>query len=514
MILLAASSTFGGIVPVELRCESKLNPLGLGETSPRLSWQEVATLPGERGQYQTACEIQVAGSLQVLTNNQGDLWDTGQVATNQTSQIAYAGSALKTDQVCYWHVQVWDKNGQPSGWSSPASWTMGILTTGEWSAQWISAGTPSTNPAARLVIRQASYEANDGGGTADVTATLVHRVEDDRLIMPVNNRTLGVDPARDHTKQLRVDYEFDGRDYTDKVRENETLTIPKNAAVLPYLRKDFDLAKRVQRAVLHVTALGLYEVDINGHRVGDHVLAPDWTDYRKRVRYQTYDVTALLTKGDNAIGAILANGWYSGHIGNGGFQFFGRMPAFLAQLEVTYDDGSAKTIVTDSSWKSYLSPILSSDFMMGEDYDARREVKGWDKPDLSETGWVPVTMPVEPSLLLQDQVSQPVRELCELKPRKITEPEPGHWIYDLGQNMVGVVRLNVSAPAGTEVTIRQGRCSIPMAHSTPGIYAERLRSITMFATVMALKCGNHALLFTGSAMWKSPACLAGLQKMW
>src|SRR5208282_3096237 len=240
---------------------------------------------------------------------------------------------------------------------------------------------------------------------------------------------------------------------------------------LPYLRKDFDLAKRVRRAVLHVTALGLYEVDINGHRVGDHVLAPDWTDYRKRVRYQTYDVTALLTQGDNAIGAILANGWYSGHIGNGGYQFFGRMPAFLAQLEVTYDDGSTKTIVTDSSWKSYLSPILSSDFMMGEDYDARREVKGWDKPGLSETGWVPVTMPVEPSLLLQDQVSQPVRELCELKPRKITEPEPGHWICDLGQNMVGVVRLNVSAPAGTEVTIRQGE----MLNPDGTLYTRNLR---------------------------------------
>jgi alpha-L-rhamnosidase len=471
MILLAASSTFGGIRPVDLRCESKLDPLGLGETSPRLSWQEVATLPGERGQYQTAYQIQVASSLQVLTNNQGDLWDTGQMATNQTSQIAYAGSALKTDQVCYWHVQVWDRNGQPSGWSFPASWTMGILTAGEWSAQWISAGTPSTNPAARLVIRQATYEANDGGGTADVTATLVHRVEDDRLVMPVNNTTLGVDPARDHIKQLRVDYEFDGRDYTDKVRENEILTIPKNAAVLPYLRKDFDLAKRVQRAVLHVTALGLYEVDINGHRVGDHVLAPDWTDYRKRVRYQAYDVTAFLTQGDNAIGALLANGWYSGHIGNGGFQFFGRMPAFLAQLEVTYDDGSTKTIVTDSSWKSYPSPILSSDFMMGEDYDARREVKGWDQPGLSETGWVPVTMPVEPSLLLQDQVSQPVRELCELKPRKITEPEPGHWIFDLGQNMVGVVRLNVSAPAGTEVTIRQGE----MLNPDGTLYTRNLR---------------------------------------
>jgi len=121
MILLGACSAFAGIQPANLRCESKLNPLGLSETSPRLSWQEVTTIPGERGQYQTAYQIQVASSLQVLTNNQGDLWDTGQVATNQTSQIAYVGKVLASHQACYWHVQVWDKNGQPSGWSAPAS---------------------------------------------------------------------------------------------------------------------------------------------------------------------------------------------------------------------------------------------------------------------------------------------------------------------------------------------------------------------------------------------------------
>jgi alpha-L-rhamnosidase len=137
MILLAGCPALAGLTPVDLRCESKTNPLGLSETSPRLSWQEVVTVPGERAQYQTACQIQVASSLQLLTNNQGDLWDTGQMATNQTSQIAYAGTTLAGDQACYWHVQVWDKNGQPSGWSSPASFTMGILNQNDWTAQWI-----------------------------------------------------------------------------------------------------------------------------------------------------------------------------------------------------------------------------------------------------------------------------------------------------------------------------------------------------------------------------------------
>src|ERR1700761_790593 len=119
MIWFAASTAFASILPVDLRCESKVNPLGLSETSLRLSWQVVTTVPGERGQYQTAYQIQIASSLQALTNNQGNLWDTGRVATNQTSQIAYTGATLTSDQACYWHVQVWDKNGQPSGWSSP-----------------------------------------------------------------------------------------------------------------------------------------------------------------------------------------------------------------------------------------------------------------------------------------------------------------------------------------------------------------------------------------------------------
>ena len=137
MILLVASPIFAGIAPVDLRCESKISPPGLSEASPRLSWQDEATVPGERGQYQTAYQIQVATSAQILTNDLANLWDSGEVATNQTSQIAYTGSPLASHQVCYWRVRVWDKSGQPSAWSSPGNWTMGILTQGEWTAQWI-----------------------------------------------------------------------------------------------------------------------------------------------------------------------------------------------------------------------------------------------------------------------------------------------------------------------------------------------------------------------------------------
>ena len=162
---------------------------------------------------------------------------------------------------------------------------------------------------------------------------------------------------------------------------------PATAGPVPMLRKSLRLAdKPIAKARLYATALGLYELRINGRRVGDYVLAPEWTDYRKRVRYQVYDVAGLLKPGDNALAALLANGWYCGHIGNGGFQKFGKTPALLTQLEVTYADGSVQRVVSDASWKVHASPILSSDFMIGESYDARRELPGWDKPGLDDGG--------------------------------------------------------------------------------------------------------------------------------
>lgn len=246
---------------------------------------------------------------------------------------------------------------------------------------------------------------------------------------------------------------------------------PAMPLAAPYLRKDFALGHRVQRATLYATALGLYQIDINGQRVGDHVFAPDWTDYRKRVRYQAYDVTRLLKSGDNTIGAMLANGWYSGHIGNGGFQFFGKIPALLAQLEVTFDDGSTATVVTDDSWKSHASPIVATDFMLGENYDARREVKGWDMPGAQAGDWMPVQLREAPAIALESQVMEPTHELMELTPRRVSEPEPGHWVFDLGQNMVGVVRLKVSAPAGTEIKLRHAE----MLNPDGTLYTKNLR---------------------------------------
>jgi alpha-L-rhamnosidase len=241
--------------------------------------------------------------------------------------------------------------------------------------------------------------------------------------------------------------------------------------------------------MLYVTALGVYEIHIDGKRVGDHLLAPGWTDYRKRIRYQAYDVTGLVGAGPNAIGAMVANGWYSGHLGNGGYQYYGKIPALLAQLEITYKDGSTERVITDTSWKSHAGPILSSDFMLGEGYDSRQELAGWDKPGLSETEWSPVSLHEdEPTdkvkiadVPLDPQVSEPVRETGTIKPKALKETGPGRWTYDLGQNMVGVVRLKINAPAGTAVTIRHAE----MLNPDGTIYTVNLRgapSVDHYAT--------------------------------
>ena len=172
-ILLPGAAAAQGILPTNLQCEAKSNPIGITETSPRLSWQDIAT-PVSRGQYQTAYQIQVASSMAVLSGGQGDLWDTGEIATNQTKQISYAGAALTTDEVCFWHVRVRDGTGQPSAWSSPALWAVGILGTAVAQGQitWVAAGTFSDDSVLALAgaVSNEVYGVDFGGAGTQKTA--------------------------------------------------------------------------------------------------------------------------------------------------------------------------------------------------------------------------------------------------------------------------------------------------------------------------------------------------------
>ena len=549
--LLATVLSAGAFTVENLRCEYLKDPLGIDVEKPRLSWivEERGQKPEDRGQRQTAYQLLVASSAEALAADKGDLWDSGKVAGDATSQVVYGGSSLASRTRCFWKVRSWDKDGKPSGWSAPATWTVGLLQASDWSAKWIDAkvrlpaserqalpaitlavyetvdGSASLDVTEQLnkqagagefslsvqnesfgkdpaygkvkrlrveyalsgkkavrfyeekatlsfpgdlsglpTISRAVYEAVDGAGSLDVTARLAKQAEAGSFSLVVDNKTLGPDPAYQHVKRLRVELQANGKTWEKTVEENKAFVYPaywEAPPGVPYLRKTFAVGKPVARATVYATALGLYELRINGQRVGDHILAPEWTDFSKRLRYQEYDVKPLLATGENVLGAQVANGWYSGHIGNGGYQRWGVSPALFAQLELTYTDGSTERVVTDASWKSHASPLVSTDFMMGESYDATQEIGGWDKPGFKDAEWVQAAERKELPRVMNGQVMEPVRQLSEIQAKALTEPKPGKYTFDLGQNMVGVVRLKVSAPAGTKITLRHAEMLNP-----------------------------------------------------
>jgi alpha-L-rhamnosidase len=239
---------------------------------------------------------------------------------------------------------------------------------------------------------------------------------------------------------------------------------------VPYLRHGFRVSKPVSSARLYVSALGLYEAHINGTRVGNDDFTPGWTDYNKRVQYQTYDVTSLLRRGDNAIGALLGSGWYAGNVGFAGTHIYGQQPWFLAQLRIAYSDGTTQTVGTDNTWKTAASPLISADIYQGETYDARSERAGWDRPGFDDSAWTPAKIgTMKPNLV--PQAGPPVRVDTVLHPVRMTQPKPGTYIFDLGQNMVGWNRLHVSGRAGTTVTLRNGE----VLNSDGTLYTANLR---------------------------------------
>ena len=222
------------------------------------------------------------------------------------------------------------------------------------------------------------------------------------------------------------------------------------------VRREFAVRPGLVRARLYATAHGLYQAEGNGSRVGDDLLSPGWTVYGERLRYYTYDVTAQLTEGPNAIGAWLGDGWYRGRLGwRGGFRnVYGDDLSFLGQLELSYDDGSREVVATDTSWRAAPSPILASGIYDGEDYDAREEQPGWSRPGFDDSGWGRVQLRRRDTATLVAPTAPPVRVTEERTPVAVLTTPSGRRILDFGQNLVGVVRLRATAPAGTTVTLR------------------------------------------------------------
>ena len=245
----------------------------------------------------------------------------------------------------------------------------------------------------------------------------------------------------------------------------------------PYLRREFTLHGEIQSARLYITALGLYEAEINGQTVGDHVFAPGWTVYDERLRYQTFDVTDLLKPGRNAIGAVLGDGWFRGRLGFGGGRrnFYGNRLALLAQLEVRYVDGSSERIVSDESWRAATGPILSNSIYDGETYDARLENAGWSMPGFDDAAWSGVRLLDWNMNALEAPLGPPVRRTQRVQPVAIFQSPSGKTIVDFGQNLVGRLSIEVSGPAGHTITLRHAEV---LEHGELGTRPLRLAEAT------------------------------------
>lgn len=258
---------------------------------------------------------------------------------------------------------------------------------------------------------------------------------------------------------------------------------PHTTVPVPFLRKSFLLQnKPVATARLYATALGIYEFHLNGTRVGQDLYAPGWTEYTKRVQYQVYDVTALLQSEKNVAGAILGDGWYAGYLGNlRTRQYYGDRPRLLAQLVVTFADGTKQTIITDSTWKfTTAGPITSADFMMGEHYNALLEMPDWNKPGFNDAAWKNALEFKDPGIARVAMTGPTVQKQEELKPISIRRGTVGGyrpcWIIDLGQNMVGYVRLRIANPvAGKNITLRFAEV-LEKGHAAGNLYTANLRT--------------------------------------
>jgi alpha-L-rhamnosidase len=409
-LMLSTLATHAQVSPTQLRCEYLENPPVVDIVNPRLSWVNSAR-EGDRGQKQTAWEIQVASTKEKLLNNQGDLWVSGKVKSDRSFNIKYAGKPLTSRQDCWWRVRTWDKNGIASDWSEPAFWSMGLLNADEWKAKWI--GAPWQG-------EEALPKPPRGDGNA------------------------------------------------------APQPLPPPA---PLLRKSIAINKEITSARAFVTGLGFFEFYVNGAKVGEDVLVPNVTLYAKRpglennyislpdnfreyrVMYLSYDITDMLRKGDNAIGAILGNGFYNAPIN---WTHSYGSPRFFGQVYISYTDGTEDVIVSDESWKASKSPIVMDLVYDGEHYDARLEQPGWCTPGFDDSTWETVVIRKTPEGHMKAHMSPTDRVMEKLKPVKIESLGDGKFKVDFGEEISGWLRLrNVVGEAGRKIDIKY-ICESPM----------------------------------------------------
>ncbi len=346
----------------------------------------------QRNVLQTAYRIMVADDSTTLKNNLGNIWDSGKINADQSIHIEYAGKTLEPVKNYYWKVMVWDNKGNVSGWSKIATWQMGLLNGDDWNG-----------------AKWIAYE----------------KMPDSLVIRPSkqNNANKKGNPRKD---------------------------------VLPLIRKEVSVNKTIKKATVFICGLGQFELSMNGKKVGDHFLDPGWTNYEKHALYVTFDVTNQIKQGQNAFGIMLGNGFYfiPGERYHKLMVEYG-YPKVICRIVLQYQDGSVDNIVSDTSWKTASGPITFSGIYGGEDYDANLEQKGWDRPSFKDDSWKQAVI-VDGPAQLNAQSEPPLKIFENFTPQKITQPKPGIWVYDLGQNASGIPQIIVRGKKGSMVKITPG----------------------------------------------------------
>jgi alpha-L-rhamnosidase len=241
-----------------------------------------------------------------------------------------------------------------------------------------------------------------------------------------------------------------------------TDTYDYNVKPAPYFRKEFNADKKIESARAYITVAGLYELSINGKRIGDHRLDPTYTRFDRRNLYVTYDVTKNIQQGKNAIGVLLGNGWYNHQSTTTSWYFdkapWRARPKFCMDLRITYCDGTVETIITDQNWQTALSPVIFNSIYTGEHYDARLEQPGWDKPGFKAEGWKNAMNTGAPSQNITAQVLHPVRNVTKIQALKMKKQDERTWLFDFGRNIAGVTHIKVSGIESTTIRLKHAEC--------------------------------------------------------
>jgi alpha-L-rhamnosidase len=555
--------------PEKLLCESLVTPLGVDTKQPTFSWQLRDTRFGAK---QTAYQILVASSPEIVAGGKADVWESGKMPSDNSIGVLYAGPALKPSTRYFWRVLVWDQDAKPYPPSEVNWWETGLMDQSAWKANWIGyeeleqQAVRAAN-AQWITDSEKSSEKTEGDTHHDFRfafelkkavkhATLYTTGRDTAAAWVNGKQLLEAQPfppwhqmpwktyaIADISKQLQpgknllaieiVRYRLEQRrgapidiqapmsatvyvefadgstevfksstsgwkaaldasgnwqsaDFNESTWKEAVVYTPPPASFdgpigdpwptgsVKSLRRTFDVTKKVAAARVYATALGAYKLSINGKEVGDDVLSPGWTDYRERLIYQAYDVTAALQQGKNAIAALLAPGWYSTPLQwyRQGNNYGKTPPALRAELRIQYADGSVDSVLTDEKWRAAVSTILSSEIYDGETQDARKAQPGWDTAAFDDAKWTQAMLikPNEPEIVWQ--YFPPIRKHQVLTAKTITNPSPGVYIFDFEQNLSGVARIQVSGAAGTDVKVRFAEILNPDGT----MYVENLRT--------------------------------------